>query len=75
MRKISSSYKVKENLDIQEQSTQGFVADRQDQKTPITTTNLVILPSQDIADRTAEEERGDFAKTKPRLSRALQTLS
>ena len=43
MRKYLVSYKVKELLDDPECLLKGFVADRQDQNTPITTKNLIFF--------------------------------
>jgi hypothetical protein len=43
MSKYLVSYKVKELLDSPDSLLKGFVADRQDQNTPITTKNLIFF--------------------------------
>ena len=56
MRKYLVSYKVKELLDRPDCLLKGFVADRQDQNTPITTKNLVFFLRRLKRTEAAEEK-------------------
>jgi ParB/RepB/Spo0J family partition protein len=56
MRKYLVSYKVKELLDNPDSLLPGFVADRQDQNTPITTKNLIFFLRRLMRTEPAEEK-------------------
>ncbi len=56
MRKYLVAYKVKELLDRPDCLLKGFVADRQDQNTPITTKNLVFFLRRLMRTEPAEEK-------------------
>lgn len=62
MRKYLVSYKVKELLENPDCLLKGFVADRQDQNTPITTKNLIFFLRRLMRTEPAEEKEEHLRK-------------